>query len=354
MYSYYDLYRNSKDRSRLRKDIVIHARDHGIKPTARKFNTTTKTVRKWVSRYNQEKLPGLRDRSRRPKNPAGQILPYWYYKIQDVCKTAQKNNKRITAVWIKRKYKVPYSTKTILKVMRKVGFLPQKRKRYQRRRDLREIKKQLRAFEKIQVDIKYLDDIPEFYSAYIAFRLPKYQITARCVRTGALFYSYAMEKSSTNTTMFILHLGEHLKQYGIDLSQSIIQTDNGTEFVSGWNSLATSPFTNAVEQIWCAEHRTIPPGAKTWQSDVETSHRLIEDEFYACEYFINRYSFRKKAAIYQQWFNHERDNKYKQGSPAAILAEVAPKIDAKILTMKPITVDTQYRRYKNTFRSFAA
>lgn len=50
---------------------------------------------------------------------------------------------------------------------------------------MREVKNKYRAFEKIQVDIKYLDDIPEFYHDFMQFHLPKYQITARCIRTGA-------------------------------------------------------------------------------------------------------------------------------------------------------------------------
>jgi len=45
---------------------------------------------------------------------------YWYSKIQEVCDRAQKDNKRITAVRIQRRHRVPYSTKTILKVMREI------------------------------------------------------------------------------------------------------------------------------------------------------------------------------------------------------------------------------------------
>ncbi|HID04120.1 MAG TPA: transposase, partial [Desulfobacterales bacterium] len=282
-YSYYQLYRNSKDPVQYRVEIVKEAQKHGIKPTARAFRTTPKTVRKWVQRFEEEKKPGLRDRSRKPKHSPKQMKRYWYYKVQDVCNQAQKMNKRITAVWIQRKHTVPYSTNTILKVMKKTGFMPQKRRKYQRKRDLREIKRQMKAFEKVQVDIKYLDDIPEFYGAYTVFHLPRYQITARCVRTGALFFAYAMEKSSTNTTMFILRLADHLKRHSVQVSEITFQTDNGTEFTTPWNSLETSAFTNAIEQVIQARHVLIPPGAKTWQSDVETSHRLIEDEFYACE-----------------------------------------------------------------------
>ena len=47
------------------------------------------------------------------------------------------------------------------------GFI---RKKYERKRDLREIKKKLKPFEKIQTDVKYLDDIPEMYPECIVFK----------------------------------------------------------------------------------------------------------------------------------------------------------------------------------------
>ncbi len=153
---------------------------------------------------------------------------------------AEKNNKRINSAMIKRKYNIPYSKNTILKVMREVNFMPQKRKKYQRKRDLRDIKAKMKPFEKIQVDIKYLDDIPEMYGAFIVHRLPKYQITARDVHTGALFYSYAIKKSSTNTAMFIMELASHLERHGVNLEDVTIQTDNGIEFTTPWNSILDS------------------------------------------------------------------------------------------------------------------
>jgi transposase len=354
MYSYYELYRNSKDPVQYRAEIVREAQKHGIKRTARKFKTTPKTVRKWIRRFEEEKKPGLHDRSRRPKRSPNQMSRYWYFKVQDVCKEAQRKNKRITAVRIQRKYTVPYSTNTILKVMRETGFLPQKRRKYQRKRDLREIKRQMKVFEKIQVDIKYLDDIPEFYGTYRVFHLPRYQITARCVRTGALFFSYAMEKSSTNTTMFILLLAEHLRRHGVYIADIVFQTDNGTEFTTPWNSLETSAFTNAIERVINAKHILIPPGAKTWQSDVETSHRLIEDEFYACEEFFSRVNFMKQAATYQRYFNSERYNSYKEGTPLQLLTSLAPEINQDVLFFKPVVIDKFYRRFKHVFKSLAA
>jgi hypothetical protein len=45
----------------------------------------------------------------------------------------------------------------------------------------------MKPFEKIQVDVKYLDDMPEFYPFLIRHRLPRYEYTARDVMTGFTF-----------------------------------------------------------------------------------------------------------------------------------------------------------------------
>ena len=103
------------------------------------------------------------------------------------------------------------------------------------------------------------------------FHLPKYQITARCIRTGALFIGYTQQHSTTGTSIFIYRLFTHLKRYGIKPAEITIQTDNGTEFTAPWNSLEKTLFTKVIEVSFTSTHKTIPAGAKTYQSDVESS-----------------------------------------------------------------------------------
>jgi transposase-like protein len=66
---YYPMLRQSKDPVRLRFELVRYAREHGIKPAAREFGTTVKTVRKWLRRWEPGSLRGLADRSRAPHHP---------------------------------------------------------------------------------------------------------------------------------------------------------------------------------------------------------------------------------------------------------------------------------------------
>ena len=62
MYTYYHLYKNSKDPRSFREKIVKDAKVIGIKPTARKHKTSPQTVRKWLKRFNDEGKPGLKDK----------------------------------------------------------------------------------------------------------------------------------------------------------------------------------------------------------------------------------------------------------------------------------------------------
>jgi transposase-like protein len=61
--------RRSTDPVYLRFELVRYAREHGIKPAARQFSTTVKTVRKWLRRWEPGSLRGLADRSRAPLHP---------------------------------------------------------------------------------------------------------------------------------------------------------------------------------------------------------------------------------------------------------------------------------------------
>lgn len=348
---YYELLRVSKDIYEVRVKMVAFAKRNGIKPAAREFSTTVKTVRKWVKRYQKEGKPGLRDRSRRPKNSSNQMLPFWQFKIEDVCKQFEKNKKRISGAQMKRNYHVPYSHKTILKRMHGCGYKTHNRTKTEKKRDLREIKSKLKPFEKMQLDVKYLDDIPEMYHEYIFHRLPKYQFTARCVSTGALFFAYALEKTVTNASVFLLLLSRHLSKFSVDITGCCIQTDNGTEFTAPWNSIKVTTFTLVAELLCKAKHRLIPPGAKTWQSDVETSHRLIEDELYAYATFSSKRDFYRKAAQYQHTFNIQRQNSYKGGTPVQLIQQKDTSINLKVLKYKPYLIDTQLKRVKDELAS---
>ena len=67
-YKYNDLIGMKSQMFDLRLRIVLHAKSNGIKPTAKLFMTTPRSVRKWLRRYNESGKNGLKDVSRRPQN----------------------------------------------------------------------------------------------------------------------------------------------------------------------------------------------------------------------------------------------------------------------------------------------
>jgi len=72
---YFDLVREMTDAYNHRLRLVQHARQHGIKPTARAFATTVPTVRKWLRRFQQQGPSGLREHSRAHQHCPHKTLP---------------------------------------------------------------------------------------------------------------------------------------------------------------------------------------------------------------------------------------------------------------------------------------
>ena len=65
---YYQVMRICKDKKAYRYQLVVYARTHGVKPASRAYNTSSKVVRKWKVRFEEQGYPGLEDQSRRPLN----------------------------------------------------------------------------------------------------------------------------------------------------------------------------------------------------------------------------------------------------------------------------------------------
>ena len=108
--------------------------------------------------------------------------------------------------------------------------------------------------------------------------LPAVQYTARDIRSGLQFLAFAQRRSAGASQLFAWRIQQHLSRCGIDLKHLTWQTDNGSEFIGELQPDGTrSGFPQAVTYFG-SQHERIPPAAHTYQSDVETVHRLIEDE----------------------------------------------------------------------------
>ncbi len=316
--------------------MVRFAREHGVKPAARAFNTTPKTVRKWLSRWEPGSMRGLEDQRKGPNNRRSKIDP----KQRRKAIRLKKELKSWGAERIRRQFSLTISEKAIRKVWREEKLLKKKRRKHKTKNDLREIKARWRLFEQVDVDVKYLFDIPEYWPQMKLYNLPKYQYTARDVVSGLMFVGYASECTLTYSTLFAQIIIDHLKACGVKLEGSRIQTDNGSEFVGQWSAKEPSVFTKTIEAEKGLVHDTIPPGAHTYQADVETVHRIIEDEFFEVEKFNSIRMFFEKASAYTIWFNVARTNSYKKHkTPWEITHERDKSINPKIAALPAINLD---------------
>ncbi len=133
-FTYYGYYLNSKDVSEVRLGMVQFARLFGVKPAARQFATTPKTVRKWIRRFEEREQ--LLDHTRRPARSPRRIKPYWRFKIIDLCRQMEARHQRINATMLRRQNGIPYSLPTVLKVMREEGFFKQRGRSARQERSL--------------------------------------------------------------------------------------------------------------------------------------------------------------------------------------------------------------------------
>ena len=257
----------------------------------------------------------------------------------------RKQRPYLGAQRIKEEYGISASVMAIHRVLREHGLVRPRKRKYRVKRDLREVKKKLKAFERVQVDVKELQDIPVYYP-YIVQGFPRYQFSARDVRTGTTFISYAYEKSATNAGIFLLYLAGHLQRMGVDLTQVTWQTDNGSEFIGSWNRKKGQTLFEEVAQWFGSKTITIPPRQSTFNSDVEAMHRLIEDEFYDLEAYRNRRHFLHKAFLYMLYFNCIRRFRYKNGQTSLqILKKTCRQPNVhRIPYLQPIILDDQIKK----------
>jgi transposase len=330
--------RLSKDKKQQRYQMVIHAKERGVKPAAKLYATTPKTVRKWMRRFTKGGYQALDDLSRRPLSSPRAIADDQAKKI-----VALKGvYKRLGAEHVRILENLPASAKTIRKIWRKNGVSSRKRrKKHVTKQNLRELKKQFALFERSCEDTKDLNDIPEYWSQMMDRnkRLPCVQYTHREVSCGVQFLGFANERSLVHAMLFTKYINEHLKKYNLIVENGIRQSDNGSEYIGAWNAKDPSAYTIAVESAGLV-HGTIPPGAHRFQSDVETVHNLIEVEFYEIEEFADRTDFMEKAYTHQLFFNLERPNTYKENkSPWQLAKEKRPDLPKEALMLPPVDLD---------------
>ncbi len=331
---YFDVIREMKDAYNHRLRLVQYARQHGIKPAARAAATTVPTVRKWLRRFQQQGLSGLQEHSRAPHRQPRRTPPELERQVLEL----RRKLPTFGARRLIREFDLPLSHGALERIWRGHDLLAPRRKKYQRKQDLAAVKATWRLFQQISADTKDLDDIPHFWPQAQLHDLPAIQYTAREVRSGLVFLAFAQRRTAAASEVFAARIQRHLDRYGISLRDLVWQTDNGGEFVG--RETPHGPRAGFPAALGDSQHVRIPPAAHTYQSDVETVHRLVEDEFFDLETFTSRGDFLAKAHTYQLYFNLVRPNSHKENlSPWQIIQHLAPRAPLELCLLSPIFLD---------------
>jgi len=344
---YYQLVREkSKMNFNVRYQLVKEAQETDISKAARTFKTTRKTVRKWVRRFEKYGFAGLEEKSCAPKNIPHKMKPEEEEKIEEL----RKKHKNKWGAWrLKDRYDLKQGLSAINRVIKQKGLMKPKKRKWRKRKDLSEKKKKLELFSMSQIDTKDLSDIEQYWPYMKRLKLPRYEYTFRELSTGACFYAYADHNNSTYASLYAKYVINHLKSYGIDTAAIMWQTDNGSEYIGSVRKKLNrlSAFEKVLKEYKIEYHR-IPPRASYLQGDVETFHRIVEDEFYDMEEYKNEIEFLGKAYAYQLYFNFIRKNRYRESkAPVGILRERFPKINEQILNLPPIRLESIYKFFYN-------
>ena len=321
----------SQNKFGLRHAMIHHAKEHGIRDAMRHFQCQRNTVRTWLRRYDAGEH-SLADHSKRPHHSPNRTPD----SIEKTLVQARLKVPCFGAARLIDAFGLKLGKGAAQRILRDKKLVRPRQRKHKRKADLRKIKAAHAPLTRLQMDTKYLTDIPNYYAPMQQLGLPRFQYTIRDESTGALFVSYASELSKTYATLAINGLLQHLKAHGIELAQVQVRTDLGTEFDGDSVHYREEGFHRSIERLG-ATHRFNPPARPNANADVESSHNTIELEFYDIERFTSPAQFMTAARTYQDFFNFGRKNRSRSNkTPSQLLHEKAPHISPRALLYPPV------------------
>lgn len=330
---------SKEHRLSVKQKVIRYAQEHGIKPSVRKFAISRNSIRTWVRRYEKEGIKGLLDQRKGPKSIKHKTPP----NIEAQVIAMRKRAPCYGARRIKYFFSPDCGKSAIQRIIKQHGLTRKKRKKHQKKQDLREVKALYKAFTHLQYDLKHLRDIAHYWTDMKLLNLPKYQYTVRDTKTGWVFLGYSDELSELNARVMIDYVINFMKSsLPISLDSILVQTDNGAEFSGAGRRVKTASFVRALIEDIGVNHAYIPPRCCNANADVESFHNTIEEEFFDLTRMQSRDDFFRKVETYRLWYNLERPNFSKGGhSPLEIVdVEYPNEINqGKLIRISTIDLD---------------
>jgi transposase InsO family protein len=241
--------------------VLRHAAEvsGNVAATCRYYGISRPTFYRWLRRYEELGEEGLRDRSRRPLTCPHETKAEVVGKIMYLRQNYHFGPSKIS-MYLKRYHGITIGQSGVWRILKRLdmNLLPasQRHKRYDRR--WQRYEKPLPGHA-VQLDVKFIEPLPGTRKKH-----DQYTAIDDCTRIRALkIYPRNDQKTAIQFVDYVLEK--------FPFPVEAIQTDNGSEFQSGfhWHVLDRG-----------VRHVYIKPATPRLNGKVERSHRIDAEEFY--------------------------------------------------------------------------
>ena len=261
------------------------------------FGISRKTFYKWWPRYAKEGLPGLKDRSKRPRSHP-KMVPKGIAELIVKLRHKSRYGPRRLAFYLERDYQVKLSVYAVYKVLVRAGEIKPRKHRPRKKPVYYQMNY---PGQRVQVDVKYMPKIrlegrPEPYQ--------EYQYTAIDDCTRLRFVKTYEELCPANSVAFARAM---MTFFPFTIEE--VQTDHGIEFTYIFLSHVQKP--HPFEEFLKDKgirHKLIPVATPKQNGKVERSHRTDDEEFYNQRGFCKLAKRRKELARHIDYYNKRRPN----------------------------------------------
>jgi len=284
-----------------------------VAATCRYYGISRQAYYKWLRRYEEEGLEGLKDRSSAPHHSPTATSAEVIEKILWLRQQYHFGPHKIT-MYLKRYHDLTISPSGVWRILKKLGLsrLPASQ-RYKRKETRWKRYEKQRPGHALQVDVKFIEPLGQ-----TGRKKRYYQYTAidDCTRLRVL-RAYPTHDQKT-AIRFIDHV---LSKLPFIIEK--VQTDNGKEFgqVFHWHLLDKG-----------INHVYIKPATPRLNGKVERSHRIDSEEFYRLlegQVIDDVNLFNNKLQEWEDYYNYDR--------PHGALAGNTPYERLKQKTQDPLS-----------------
>jgi len=224
--------------------MVVQADGSGIKPTARYYGYHGTPSGSGCVATDRITCPVWTEQSRAPHHIPHKTSP----KVAERVLKLKRRLRRYGSKRLVRDYSPGCGHSAFERICREKHLMRTRKRRRERRNDLRALKARYRFGRRTCNDTKPLDDIPEYWAQAIRRGLPLFQYSHRDVRTGAMFLGFANELSGTHAAVFTRALTAWYRQHGVRLRGAVWLHDGGSEYIGSVKAKHPSAFQLALAE----------------------------------------------------------------------------------------------------------